>query len=108
MLGGPDEGLYSDFTITAGGLQFKVHKLLLATRSPVFRAMIDSNTLEGECSCVKIEDYTSEVIKEMLTYIYTGQAPNIKEFAGRGTLINPHTTLVPARVFSFGMWEGTL
>ncbi len=78
MLGGPDRGLYSDFTITAGGLQFKVHKLFLATRLPVFRAMIDSYMLEGECSCVKIEDYTQEVVKEMLTYIY--QAPNIKEF----------------------------
>ncbi len=42
--------------------------------------MIDSNMLEGECSCVKIEDYTQEVVKEMLTYIYTGKAPNIKEF----------------------------
>ncbi len=80
VLGGPDEGLYSDFTITAGGLQFKVHKLLLATRSPVFRAMIDSNMVEGESSCVKMEDHTPEVVKEMLTYIYTGQAPNIEEF----------------------------
>ncbi len=42
--------------------------------------MIDSNMVEGESSCVKIEDYTPEVIKEMLTYIYTGQAPKIKEF----------------------------
>ncbi len=79
VLDGPDEGLYSDFTITAGERHFKVHKLLLATRSSVFRAMIDSTMMEGESSCVKIEDHSPEVVKEMLTYIYTGQAPNIKE-----------------------------
>lgn len=76
VLKGPDEGLYSDFTIKAGEQEFKVHKVLLATRSPVFRAMIDSDMVEGKSSCVTIEDHKPEVVKEMLTYIYTGQGPN--------------------------------
>ncbi len=79
VLDGPDEGLYSDFTINAGERRFKVHKLLLATRSPVFRAMIDSAMKEGSSSCVNIEDHSPEVVKEMLTYVYTGQAPNVKK-----------------------------
>lgn len=36
-----EEEKHSDFAIRAGKMEFKVHKAILAARSPVFSAMLD-------------------------------------------------------------------
>uniref|UniRef100_A0A0N5BST2 BTB domain-containing protein n=1 Tax=Strongyloides papillosus TaxID=174720 RepID=A0A0N5BST2_STREA len=72
---------YSDFTITVDGVDLKAHKMVLSLRSPVFDAMFNSNIQESQSNRVEIKDFGINVVREMLTYIYTNTCPKIKELA---------------------------
>ena len=74
-------GAYSDVTIRAGKETFKAHKAILITRSPVFRAMFKNDMVEATSNCVEIRDMGPKVVKEMLRYIYTGNAPEVDKMA---------------------------
>eukprot|EP00731_Ephydatia_muelleri_P032707 Em0024g251a len=52
-----------------------------ATRSPVFSAMFEHEMEESRKNHVEISDLDQEVMQEMLAYIYTGKAPNLKKMA---------------------------
>ena len=58
-------------------VEFPTHKVILAARSPVFAKMFEHKMQESATNKVKIDDIKPNVLKEMLTYIYTGQAPGI-------------------------------
>ena len=60
---------------------FYVHKAILASRSPVFAKMFSSDMLESATNSLTLPDIEPDVLKELLTYIYTGECPNIKEHA---------------------------
>ena len=60
---------------------FYVHKAILASRSPVFAKMFSSDMLESATNTLTLPDIEPDVLKELLTYIYTGDCPNIKEHA---------------------------
>ena len=62
----------SDFRIECEGQTFDCHQAILAARSPVFMAMFQSNMKEKETKRVTIDDFKSEVVSEMLHFIYTG------------------------------------
>ncbi|KAL5510493.1 hypothetical protein EMCRGX_G006049 [Ephydatia muelleri] len=61
--------------------EFKAHKAVLAARSPVFSAMFEHEMEESRKNRVEISDLDQEVMQEMLAYIYTGKAPNLKKMA---------------------------
>ncbi len=73
------EGLCCDVTIVAAGEEFKAHKGILSARSQVFRAMFEHNMEENAKNQVTIEGHRADVVREMLTYIYTGSVPNLKK-----------------------------
>ena len=73
------QGTHSDVTIVVEDKEFKVHKSILSARSPVFEKMFQHSMEENIRNRVRIEDLDSEVVHEMLTFIYTGNAPNIKD-----------------------------
>ena len=73
------EGLFADFTLAVGDKELKAHKVVLAARSPVFKKMIESPMQENRENRVEITDFDPKVVQELLTYIYTGEAPNLKE-----------------------------
>jgi hypothetical protein len=77
-----NDKVLSDFTIEVKGKQFAVHKTVLAARSSVFRDMF-CNVGNDEKSDDKIvlQNIEREVFEEMLTFIYTGKAPNVKKYA---------------------------
>lgn len=75
------EGKLADFLIIAGGREISCHKAVLAARSPFFAAMFQEHTEEAQQNRVKFEDLDSDVIDEMLHYIYAGVSPNLKEMA---------------------------
>lgn len=58
-------------------VEFPVHKVILAARSPVFAKMFEHDMLESASNKVKVDDIQPSVFKEMLTYIYTGWVPKI-------------------------------
>ena len=72
----------SDVTLAAGKEKFKAHKAILSARSPVFRAMFQPGSFkEQEKNFVQIEGHDPVIVKEMLTFIYTGEVPKLKEKA---------------------------
>ena len=72
------EGLWSDFTLAVGEREFKVHRVILAAQSPVFRRMIESPMTESSSCRVELSDCTGEVVEEMVHFMYTGEAPNVQ------------------------------
>jgi len=75
------ESHFSDCTFSVGGVEFKSHKCVVAARSPVFRAMFCHQMEEAKFNRVEIADITSKVFKEMLSFLYTGSAPNLDGMA---------------------------
>jgi hypothetical protein len=71
----------ADFSITCGDRELRVHKAILAARSPVFAAMLEHNTEEAQTSNVQLDDIDAEVLSEMLHFIYSGRSPNLSEMA---------------------------
>ena len=72
---------FSDVTLTCGNREFKMHKAILASRSAVFNAMFEHQMLEGKSNRVQIEDVDSDVMTEVLRFIYTGKINNIDKMA---------------------------
>jgi len=68
---------YADITIVCGDKTFKCHKIILASRSPVFKTMFDADMKEKEAGSVEIKNMTPEVLENMLKYMYTCEAPDI-------------------------------
>jgi len=56
---------------------FTVHKNFLCARSPVFRAAIESDMMEGKTSEIYIKDVDEKTLKEMIHYIYTGELTGV-------------------------------
>jgi len=77
---GADKSLL-DVTVTCGDASFKCNKFMLTARSPVFKAMFQHDSKENQSNVVEIKDIESKVLEEMLHYIHTGDAPNIKDLA---------------------------
>ena len=67
-----DKGNNHDVTLKCGEKLFYCHKYTLSLRSPVFKAMFQSNTMENANGLVEIEDIQQEAFSEFLNYIYTG------------------------------------
>ncbi|XP_044743660.1 speckle-type POZ protein-like [Chrysoperla carnea] len=73
---------FSDFTLIADGREFKVHKTILAARSPVFAAMFEHEMEERKQNRVNIVDVNYEILHELLKFIYTGKVENLETMAG--------------------------
>ena len=84
-----EEGLLSDVTLVnvKSKKEFEAHKAILSIRSPVFKRMFQHEMKEKATNRVEIEDTEDQVLHEMLTFIYTGKAPNIVSMTGTQVLI---------------------
>ncbi|KAJ8668315.1 hypothetical protein QAD02_009978 [Eretmocerus hayati] len=67
---------FSDFVITVEGKNFHVHKSILATKSPVFKAMFILDMKENRQGSVVINGITHGVMRELLRFIYCGKVEN--------------------------------
>ena len=76
-----ESGEYSDFIVSCGGTEFKCHKIILASRSPVFKAMFSSDVKESISSRVVIEDLDVDTVKEMIHYMYSGNVRQLEDQA---------------------------
>lgn len=70
-------GKHSDFTLIVEGRELKAHRAILASRSPVFAAMMEPHTAEAQNSRVVLKDIEYEVVQALLFYIYTGSCQNM-------------------------------
>lgn len=61
----------SDVTFEVGGEIFHAHRVILAARSPVFKAELFGPMVEANKECIKVESMNSEVFRVLLRYMYT-------------------------------------
>ena len=61
--------------------EFKAHKSILASRSPVFAAMFEHDLEESKQNRVVITDIKLEVAEAMIRYIYAGKIDSIELYA---------------------------
>lgn len=64
----------SDFVLKVEDREFRVHKAILAARSPVFASMFQHDMVEKNSGVVDIPDCTAESFEVFLLYLYTGCA----------------------------------
>ncbi|XP_062188119.1 BTB/POZ domain-containing protein At4g08455-like [Phragmites australis] len=50
------------------------HRVILASRSPVFRAMLENEMEESRSGIIKIYDVSYDVLRSFVHYMYTGEA----------------------------------
>ncbi len=67
------ESRFTDLIMRTGGISFRVHKVVLASQSDVLKRVI---SLDLTDESFEIPGITAEVMKELLTYFYTGTVPN--------------------------------
>ncbi|KQJ95633.1 hypothetical protein BRADI_3g18248v3 [Brachypodium distachyon] len=72
----------TDVTFCVGGETFEAHKILLAMRSPVFKAELYGQMKETNMQAVTIEDMQPAVFKALLHFIYTDSLPGLDDLEG--------------------------
>ena len=69
----------ADVTFGVGGETFTAHKIVLATRSPVFRAQLYGQMKESTARSITLEDMQPSVFKALLHFIYTDSLPDMED-----------------------------
>ncbi|GBO15394.1 Protein maternal effect lethal 26 [Araneus ventricosus] len=72
------DGFLSDVKLKTNSKIFPAHKIILSTRSPVFKAMFTSNMKEKSSKIVDIEDMDDDTVHRMLFYIYTADVEDLQ------------------------------
>ncbi|XP_071998162.1 inhibitor of Bruton tyrosine kinase isoform X2 [Engystomops pustulosus] len=73
---------FGDVTIRSeDGKEFRCHKCVLCARLEYFHSMLSSSWIEARCCSALEMPVHSEVLEVILTYIYTDEAPVVKESA---------------------------
>lgn len=62
----------ADITLLVNGEEIKAHKCILASRSPKFEGMFDSNLKEMDKEEIEIECKNPHLLKLMVTWMYCG------------------------------------
>ncbi|XP_049796623.1 ankyrin-1-like [Schistocerca nitens] len=76
-----DGGDGSLVTLVAGETRVSAHRAVLAAASPVFAAMFAHDMLEASCGQVSIDDVEGPVLRLLVAYTYTLQAPQLPDTA---------------------------
>ncbi|XP_043479835.1 speckle-type POZ protein-like [Leptopilina heterotoma] len=76
-----DNEEFKDVTFNVEDQKFTAHKIILASRSPVFAAMFKNKMTEGLTSVVEIDDIKPAIFQQMLNFIYTDRVENLEESA---------------------------
>ncbi|WOL00619.1 BTB/POZ and MATH domain-containing protein 1-like [Canna indica] len=71
-----------DVSFEVDGEIFNAHKLVLAARSPVFRAQLFGPMRDRNIHCIKVEDMEAPVFKVLLHFIYWDSLPDMEEDTG--------------------------
>uniref|UniRef100_A0A0N5BAF8 BTB domain-containing protein n=1 Tax=Strongyloides papillosus TaxID=174720 RepID=A0A0N5BAF8_STREA len=76
-----DSSLFSNCIIKTQGTEIKVHKYILAIRSSVFHDNLNTISEGTPTTIIEIEDFSVDVVNEMLKYIYTDKVSSIENMA---------------------------
>jgi speckle-type POZ protein len=71
---------HADIQFVVKGQRIAAHTAIIAASSPVFSAMLEEGKFkEAETRIIEIEDIEVEVFRQLLHYLYTGEAPQLKK-----------------------------
>ncbi len=76
-----DTTQFADISLVCNGREFRCHKAILVSRSTVFAAMFHHDMEESKHNRVEVKDMDSDVMADMLRFIYTGKASNLDTMA---------------------------
>ncbi|KAL7678204.1 hypothetical protein ACOME3_004430 [Neoechinorhynchus agilis] len=82
QIGSLFDGSYSDATLKVGNSYFKVHKCILAVRSPYFSALFYNGMKESFLKPneeIEVHDIDTSTFRDLLIYAYTGSINHIIE-----------------------------
>ncbi|KAF2298654.1 hypothetical protein GH714_024512 [Hevea brasiliensis] len=90
-----ESGKGTDVKFEVDGEVFAAHKLVLAARSPVFRAQLFGPMKDQNTQLIKVEDMEAPVFKALLHFIYWDSLPDLEELTGlnskwASTLMSQH------------------
>ncbi|CAL8087128.1 unnamed protein product [Orchesella dallaii] len=75
---------YTDLTVKSGDEEFQIHRVIAAYSSPVLATMVFNKTyLKSESLIDFGEDIGSDVVEELIRYMYIGKVEDIEEIADR-------------------------
>lgn len=77
-----ESGKGTDVNFEVDGEIFSAHKLVLAARSPVFRAQLFGPMKDCNTQLIKIEDMEAPVFKALLHFTYWDALPDMQELVG--------------------------
>lgn len=76
-----ENGMFSDIVLEMNdGKKLKAHRNILAARSPIFFEMLASDAKKNNFE-IEIKDVDYEIMKEILSFMYTGKIRNIRQEA---------------------------
>ncbi|CAL4928875.1 unnamed protein product [Urochloa decumbens] len=79
-------GMGADVTLDVGGRAFPAHRVVLAARSPVFRAELFGGMMEKDAQRIKIAGVRPEVFGLLLRFMYTESLPGEGEGCDAATM----------------------
>ncbi len=65
----------SDFKFVVEGEEMPAHRLIVASRSPVFKALLDNDMREGKETTIHIHDVRAPAFQILLHFVYTDALP---------------------------------
>jgi len=65
----------SDFKFVVEGEEMPAHRLIVASRSPVFKALLDNDMREGKENTIHIHDVRAPAFQILLHFVYTDALP---------------------------------
>ncbi|KAK9139562.1 hypothetical protein Scep_009243 [Stephania cephalantha] len=77
-----ESGKGTDVTFEVDGETFSAHKLVLAARSPVFRAQLFGPMKDKNTENIKVEDVGAPAFKALLHFIYWDELPDMEQLTG--------------------------
>ncbi|KAI3849650.1 hypothetical protein MKW92_026145 [Papaver armeniacum] len=83
----------SDITFSVGNESFTAHKLILAARSPVFRAQFFGLVGNPGMETVVIEEFEPFAFKVMLLFLYSDELPEPSELSDSDSLCTSTTLM---------------
>jgi speckle-type POZ protein len=86
----------TDVTFDVGGESISAHRLVLAARSPVFKAELYGPMAESKMTSITIQDMEASTFRSMLRYMYHGSLPDASNADVSSTLAEYQHLLVAA------------
>ena len=70
---------FTDIEIHCKDIKIKAHKVILGSRSSVFKAMFTNPCKESQTGCVNIDNMEPEVLKDLIAFIYSGKVKKLEK-----------------------------